>query len=831
MLGYYLYLALRSLRQNVALTTLMVAAVAVGIGASMTTLSIFRLVSGDPIPAKSERLFVPQIDNYGPTSAESTLSTEDRLPPALTYIDAAALMHARMAERQTAMFPTAGAIDAPDSEQLPVRVYGHATYADFFAMFDVPFEYGAPWSAADDAAAARVIVLSRQLNDELFNGIDSVGRTVRLNNGEYRVAGVIQDWYPIPPFYDAGSIDSWGPDKMFLPFTTALAQNLPKGGPTNCPNARGEVREDTVLQSECDWVGVWVELPNAAAARSYRKFLTNYAAEQRQIGRFKWAPRIALRNVRQWLEYKDVVPNELSVLVLLSLAFLLVCALNGVALMLAKFMAYSGQAQIRRAMGGSTFAIFAQVFTEAGVIGLLGGVLGIGLSVLGLRVARGLFSQSVAASLTRLDGADILIALSLSVGATLLVALYPTWRVTHRQSSAWPSKVGPALITLQIALTLAILCNAVFIVQQNLTKVFQSSGIDERNDFAVSNYWIGNQADLISSIQSDVLALRSIPSVRDAYQSNVLPFLGGQTVGITLHPDRAGSTETAAVYFGDQHAVDTLGLKLVAGRNFRAAEISDYDGRRDQPAASGVLVTWALAQQLAPGGRVLGHLATLTPSNISVPVVGVIGALQIPFAYAPEVDSFAENSIVLPYRYINSYGFYIVRAKPGRLAEAMRAAPVALAGVSRQRVAVVQSLSGQRLEGYRGDRTVALMLSTICLILLAVTAFGIVGLTSYWVSQRRYQIGIRRALGATRLGIIRHFLIENLVIMACGILIGVLVAVAGNLWIVRSYSTSRLPFEYLLIGAVAVLALGQLAALWPALRAASVPPAEATRTI
>jgi putative ABC transport system permease protein len=471
------------------------------------------------------------------------------------------------------------------------------------------------------------------------------------------------------------------------------------------------------------------------------------------------------------------------------------------------------------------------------MIGLVGGVVGIGLSILGLLVAQGLFiigpAGPAAASLTRLDGADVVIAVVLSVGSTLLAGLYPTWRATRVLSAPRRNKVGAALIALQIAVTLAILCNAIFIVHQRVTKTARPSGVDEANDFTIVNQWIGNPTDLSALIQADVAALRAIPAVADAFESNSQPLYdSAMTLGITLHPDRRRSIKSAAVYFGDQRAMDTLGFELSGGRNFSVSEISDYHGTLDHPTTSGILVTRALARQLAPGGEVLGRVATLSPFSINAPIVGIINELQAPFVNAPGGDTVVENSIVLPYRLINSWGYYIVRARPGELAQAMKAAPAALARVSRQRVILrLQSLAEARRAIYRGDRTVALMLALICIILLAVTAFGIVGLTSYWVSQRRRQIGIRRALGATRLAIMQRIQTENLLITASGIVIGVALAVAGNLWVVKSYAIGRLPYEYLLVGVVALLALGQLAVLWPALRAASVPPAEATRTV
>ena len=397
------------------------------------------------------------------------------------------------------------------------------------------------------------------------------------------------------------------------------------------------------------------------------------------------------------------------------------------------------------------------------------------------------------------------------------------------------NKVGAALIALQVAVTLAVLCNAAYIIQQRIAMVGRPSGVDEADDFVIANLWVGNPTDIASRTQADVAALRAIPTVADAYVTQSWPFSNGEmTLGITLHPDQPRTRQSTAVYLGDEHAMNTLRFRLSAGRNFNATEIADFHSPLHVPPASGILVTRALAERLAPRGQVLGRLATLSPLPITGPIVGIIDTLQAPDVNAPGGAGAAADSIVLPYRFMLPGGVaYVVRARPGGLAQAMKAAPAALAGVSRERVfrEGLFSLAEARRASYSSDRTLALMLALVCLLMLAITAFGIVGLTSYWVSQRRRQIGIRRAVGATRGAIMRYFQAENLVISAAGIVAGIVLAALGNLWLVERFAMARLPSAYLLIGIVALLALGQLAVLWPALRAASVPPALATRNV
>jgi putative ABC transport system permease protein len=396
------------------------------------------------------------------------------------------------------------------------------------------------------------------------------------------------------------------------------------------------------------------------------------------------------------------------------------------------------------------------------------------------------------------------------------------------------NKVGALLIALQVAVTLAILCNALYIVQQRLALIARPSGVDEADVLTLQNQWIGQSGDEGARLQADLAALRAIPGVTNVFESNDVPLNdSAMTLGITLHPDNTNTMVIAATYFGDQNALHTLGARLVAGRDFTASDVRDMDAALlKMPPVDGILVTRALADKLAPGGQVLGRVASIFPFSLTAPIIGIIGTLQAPFVDAPAnvVGDFVENSMILPYRFLNSSVYYIVHVKPGALAAATRAAPVALAAVSRERVIRdVRSMTEARRQIYRADRTIVTMLTLVCAVLVAVTAFGIVGLTSYWVSQRRRQIGIRRALGATRVAIVRYFQMENLMISIAGVVVGLGLALAGNAWMVDRFAMHRLPLEYLIVGIAAMLTLGQLAVLWPALRAASVPPAVATR--
>jgi putative ABC transport system permease protein len=435
MFGYYLRLGLRSLKRNAVLTGLMITAIAVGIGAAMTTLTVFRAMSGNPIPQKSSQLYAPQIDNWGPDRPADRSS--DHLEFQLSYTDVAALMKAHAAKRQTALFATRLALRPSEPGQKPFKVFARAAYTDFFPMFDLPFKYGGPWSAADDENRAPVVVITRETNERLFAGANSVGKTLRLDNDTYTVTGVLDDWQLIPHFYDLQIRPFASSEGAFVPFTRGIEKQWQAIGSTSCnsdviPGYAG------LLRSECVWLQFWVELPTAADAQAYRVFLNNYAAEQQRLGRFHWPPRTQLRDVTQWLQYRHIVPNEVHILILVSFGFLLVCLMNAMGLMLAKIMARAGDIGVRRALGASRRAIFAQCLIETGVVGLAGGIFGLALTALGLWAARSLLTKEFVA-LTHLDLTDTALTVLLAVAATVAAGLYPTWRAAHVQP-AWQLK-------------------------------------------------------------------------------------------------------------------------------------------------------------------------------------------------------------------------------------------------------------------------------------------------------------------------------------------------------------------------------------------------------
>ncbi|HUA80404.1 MAG TPA: FtsX-like permease family protein [Dyella sp.] len=396
-------------------------------------------------------------------------------------------------------------------------------------------------------------------------------------------------------------------------------------------------------------------------------------------------------------------------------------------------------------------------------------------------------------------------------------------------------KAGTILIALQIALTLAIVCNALFIIHQRLVHISEPSGVDEANLFVIGNQW-GEQystQEAAERIQQDVATLRQVPGVQDVTTANNYPIRGiSDDNFITMTPEQRAPTSDAAFYMGDDNFVRTLGLKLIAGRDFRPEEVQN-EGLRQTVVPSVAIISKAMADKLFPHGDALGkHFYAMTPNPITV--IGIVDVLHrgdVGTWSAPYVG----ESMVVPTRPAEPYGlYYIVRAKPGQLAAAMREAPKALYAENRMRMIDPKdgllSYAEIRRRAFESDRGMAILMSVICVVLLAITAAGIVGLTSFWVGQRRRQIGVRRALGATHRDILNYFMTENLLISLGGIVIGVLLTFGLNLWLVTHFDALKLlPLTYVLGGIALLLLLGQGAVFAPALRASRVPPVEATR--
>lgn len=421
---YYLRLSALSYRRNPVLSTLMVLAVAIGIGAYMVVYTLNYFMGGDPIPHKSGVLYHVQIDSGNPDA-------ESDPPEQLTYIDAAALLSADNDYRQSATSKFNAVVEPSGDGARPFSVLGRGAFSDFFTMFDVPFLYGGAWPESADAGREQVVVLSRELNDQLFGGADSVGETVTLQGNRFTVTGVMDTWQPFPKFYDVNNGPFDNVEQAFIPWWLITEMNLQRGGNTNCWKPLVGAGLQAFLNSECVWIQYWIELPTAADREDYLNFLNSYTRQQQALGRLLRPVNNSLYDVNQWLVREEVLPEETQILAALAAMLLAVCLLNTVGLLLSKFLGKSGEIGVRQALGANKGSLFLQHLIEAGFIGLMGGLLGLLLARLGLWGIAGLIGDLMSTDWMRLDPILVAITLLLAIGATILAGLYPIWRACN----------------------------------------------------------------------------------------------------------------------------------------------------------------------------------------------------------------------------------------------------------------------------------------------------------------------------------------------------------------------------------------------------------------
>jgi putative ABC transport system permease protein len=423
---YYLDLAVRSLRRTPVLTALMITAIAVGIGATMTMVSLLHGVLENPAGGRSGTLFHVQID---PRPAD-VVAGNPTPPDGLTYQDTVNLLPL------TAPYPRAFTAanwmplrreDAPQLPQAMVTV--RATTAGFLSLFHVPFQDGSGWSEADDHSRARVVVISQALNQQIFGGGNSVGRTLIISTQPFRVIGVLADWNPHPRFYDVDSGAFDEAEGVYLPFFTWL--NLPQDygyGTMSCWGRDAGAGEHNPRTSECGWVQMWVGLPDAAAVSAFRARLSAYSSEQRASGRFQVAPDVRLLSVAEWLRAKNLLPAVIQLQTWIAAGIFLVCMLNTVGLLFVKFLSQERDTGVRRALGASRRAMLIQHLAEAAVIGVWGGMAGALLAFGGVT----LIHQRAAAifKAAEFDTAMLMTTILAAIAATVAAATWPAWHAS-----------------------------------------------------------------------------------------------------------------------------------------------------------------------------------------------------------------------------------------------------------------------------------------------------------------------------------------------------------------------------------------------------------------
>jgi putative ABC transport system permease protein len=435
MIQMYLRLAARSLTQRPGLTALMVATVALGIAACVTVITIFRAMSADPIWWKSDRLYAVTLDSWD-VNEPADAARPHLPPPRLTYRDAMHLLESDIPARRAVMYVARTSIlSSGIAGREPIAADARFTTGDFFPMFDVPFKYGGGWSTDDDRNLAPVIVLSAEVNQKMFAGENSVGRTIRWNDREFRVVGVMDVWEPQPKFYDLNKGAFEMPEGAYMPLRWGPQLKVTSTS-GKCWKPESLESYEDILASECVWMQMWVELPDAATRERMQDFLDTYTAEQRKSGRFQRPSNNRLSNVPQWLVDQEVVQNDNRVLVGLAFAFLAVCLLNVVGLLLAKFLNAAKTIGIRRALGARKGQIFAQHFVEAAFISAIGAALGLALSALSLKGLAAMYTLDEATrggyrELLHFDVSSVIAAVALAAVATFAAGFYPAWRAAR----------------------------------------------------------------------------------------------------------------------------------------------------------------------------------------------------------------------------------------------------------------------------------------------------------------------------------------------------------------------------------------------------------------
>lgn len=425
MLLYDVKIALKSLRRNPVLTALLIGAIALGICVSTTFIALRHIFEKDPLPGKSSTLFYVRLDNWDPQRAYVAEDPQS-IPSQITYRDGRALMKSAIPTRQSLSYRSTGFVHPDPKVGRPFSENVRLVFTDFFTMFDLPFEYGGPWGKAADAKPEQVIVIDHAMNEKLFGGGNSIGRTVRIDDRNYKVVGVLKPWRPATKFYDLSQNPFANLERLFIPFEVGVNLQLRTTGNSdgwkNCCNSIEEF-----LASESVWLQYWVELPKPEQQSAYRQFLENYVRDQKKIGRFERPLHVELTSMPETMQVFQAVPPAVKSMSIVSILFLVVCSLNLVGLLLGKFLARIPEVSVRRALGASRLQVFWQHVVECELVGIAGGVIGLALSLGTLKLIAKFVPNG--GDIIHLDPEMVLVSIFLSLVAGLLAGMYPSWRV------------------------------------------------------------------------------------------------------------------------------------------------------------------------------------------------------------------------------------------------------------------------------------------------------------------------------------------------------------------------------------------------------------------
>lgn len=391
------------------------------------------------------------------------------------------------------------------------------------------------------------------------------------------------------------------------------------------------------------------------------------------------------------------------------------------------------------------------------------------------------------------------------------------------------NKIGALLIAIQIAFTMAIIVNSVFIIYERSQETKRPSGIDEANTFFINSSGFGNNFDKKGTIRQDLDAIRAISGVVDAIQINAIPISGGGwSMGLQTEPGAEHDGVGVAVYMVDEHGINALDVELLAGENFTQNDIR-WRGNAESDWPDKIIVTQAMAERLFPDTPYAESIGKTVYINDTEPMLisGIIDKLQAPWVGWRNV----ENAMLSPEYLERDSVRYLIRTEPGMRDQLMKTVEEYLAKNKSRVVDNMRSIDYVRERSYRGHTAMIKILTTVIATLTIVTSLGIVGLASFSVNRRKKQIGIRRALGATKIDILRYFMMENFVISSVGVVLGAMLTIGLNMLLVNALSIKPLDWFYIPAGMFLLYLVGQFAVFGPAKKATKIAPATATRTV
>ena len=428
MVFYNLRLALLSLRRNRILSAVIVGGIALGIGVSTMFATMRHAFARDPLPGRSENLYYVRMDTWDPLKPYPG-DDPTRPPTQITFMDMTNIMRTDIPARQSGMFKSNLYLHPDPSVGRPRKVMTRLCFSDFFPMFDAPFKYGSGWDKKADAGPEQVVVLDQETNDLLFGGQNSVGRTVRIEDREFKVVGVLDHWRPTVKFYDVTQSFVQVPEGMYIPFNLLRPMQIRTNGNSDGWKSPPGPGFEGFLASETSWIQMWVELPRDRV-QAYKDYVDAYVIEQKKTGRFPRPLNNRVTPMMAWLREQKTVPQEVTTMMVVSLLFLAVCALNLTGLLLSKFLARAPEIGVRRALGARRIDVFLQHIVECELVAVVGGAIGVLLSLGGLAVINK-WGQTLASrnDLFRFDGTMLAVSVALSLAAGLLAGVYPAWRV------------------------------------------------------------------------------------------------------------------------------------------------------------------------------------------------------------------------------------------------------------------------------------------------------------------------------------------------------------------------------------------------------------------